>query len=150
MILGRYMGRILGIDYGTKKIGLALTDEIRMFASPHETISNDLTFWTYLENLIKSHKIDAFVVGIPLHDQDNSFEPQVKGFIKKLHRSYDFPIYLQDESLTSKDSREFLINTGKKGKKLKQNLDRFAAQAILSAFLQQYERGRVQLFEEIE
>lgn len=143
------MGRILGIDYGTKKIGLALTDEIRLFASPHETIPNNELLWNHLDRLICNYCIDAFVIGIPFHDKGNSFAPQVFGFIKKLKSLYNFPIYLQDESLTSKDSREFLIQTGKRGKKLNQNLDRFAAQAILSSFLQQYERGRVQLFEEL-
>lgn len=142
------MGRILGIDYGTKKIGLALTDEIRLFASPFETIPNNEQLWEFIDKLVNSHKIDAFVIGVPVHEKDNSFEPQVMHFIRKLNSIYDFPIYLQDESLTSKDSREFLIQTGKRGKKLKQDLDRYAAQAILSEFLQQFERGKVQIFED--
>lgn len=144
------MGRILGIDYGTKKIGLALTDEIRLFASPHDTFPNNEHLWNSLDELIKYYKVDAFVVGVPLHDKENSFEPQVLGFIRKLQRLYNFPIYTQDESLTSRDSRKFLMQTGKKGKKLQENLDKFAAQAILTSFLQQYERGRVQIFKENE
>ncbi len=132
------MGRILGIDYGTKRIGLALTDEMRIIASPHETIPNNETFWTYLDKFIYSHNIDAFVVGVPFHDGENSFESHVLGFMRKLQRLHHLPIYLQDESLSSKESRDFLISTGKRGKKLKQKLDSFAAQSILSQFLQTY------------
>ncbi|MGL4560770.1 MAG: Holliday junction resolvase RuvX [Brevinema sp.] len=135
------MGRLLGIDYGTKKIGLAITDELRMIASPFEVQPNDSKFWIYMETIIKNYHIDGFVVGTPLHDGENSFLSQVMVFIKTLHTKFSFPIYLQDESLSSKDSRSFLIASGKRGKKLKQDLDKYAAQAILHDFLLSLERG---------
>lgn len=134
------MGRLLGIDYGTKRIGLAMTDAMRIIASPYETIPNDLQFWNYLDNIVKSYEITGFVVGIPLHNGDNSFEPHVLGFLRKLNKHFELPIYLQDESLSSVESREFLIQTGKRGKKLKQKLDQYAAQTILSRFLLESER----------
>ncbi len=130
------MARILGIDYGSKHIGLALSDEMRIIASPFETVSNDEKFWDYLQNIIQKNNIDAFVIGVPLHSGDNSFEPHVLGFMRKVKRLYGFPIYMQDESLSSKESRDFLISTGKRGKKLKQKLDSYAAQSILNEFLQ--------------
>ena len=140
------MSRLLGIDYGTKRIGMALTDELRIIASPHEVHPNNLEFWNYLSKAIHSHHIGGFVVGIPLHDGESTIEPHILGFIRKLDRLFQLPIYLQDESLSSKESRDFLINTGKRGKKLKQNLDRYAAQLILSNFLQASERGQIQQF----
>ena len=140
------MSRLLGIDFGTKRIGMALTDELRIIASPHEVHPNNLEFWDYLSKSIITLNIGGFVVGTPLHDGESSIEPHILGFIRKLDRLFQLPIYLQDESLSSKESRDFLINTGKRGKKLKQNLDRYAAQLILSNFLQASERGQIQQF----
>ncbi len=140
------MSRLLGIDFGTKRIGMALTDELRIIASPHEVHPNNLEFWDYLSKAILTLNIGGFVVGVPLHDGESAIEPHILGFIRKLDRLFQLPIYLQDESLSSKESRDFLINTGKRGKKLKQNLDRYAAQLILSSFLQASERGQIQQF----
>lgn len=142
------MGRLLGIDYGTKRIGLALSDELRIIASPFDTHANTPEFWNYLDTIIKKNNIDGFVVGKPIHDGKNSFESQVLGFIRKLNRKFPYPIYLQDESLSSQESRSFLIQTGKRGKKLKQNIDRYAAQFILSSFLIASERGNIEQYKE--
>ncbi len=141
------MARLLGIDFGTKRIGLALSDETRIIASPFETIKNTPSIWEYFAKLIKEQNIDGFVVGIPHHDGDNSFEPHVLGFIRRLKRDYNLPIYLQDESLSSKESRDFLIQTGKRGKKLKEDLDKYAAQTILTQFLLSSERGQIEEFQ---
>ncbi|MGL5956596.1 MAG: Holliday junction resolvase RuvX [Brevinema sp.] len=142
------MARILGIDYGTKKIGLALTDELRIIASPHSTQTNNENFWNFIKTLIIDQHIDGFVVGIPVHQEKNSFEPHVLGFIRKLQRTFNLPIYLQDESLSSRESRDFLLSTGKRGKKLSKSLDQYAAQKILSEFLQSLEQGKFVLFNE--
>ncbi len=141
------MPRLLGIDYGTKRIGLAASDELQIIASPFDTIPNNENLWNSLELLIQKNNICAFVVGVPLHDGDNSFEPHVLGFLRKLKKTFNLPVYIQDESLSSKESRAFLISTGKRGKKLKQNLDKFAAQAILNDFMQR-DRASAVLFEE--
>lgn len=147
MISKIHMSRLLGIDYGTKRIGMALTDELRIISSPHEVHLNNLDFWDYLNKSIQTYNIGGFVVGIPLHDGESTIAPHILGFIRKLERLFQLPIYLQDESLSSKESRDFLINTGKRGKKLKQNLDRYAAQLILSNFLQASVRGHIQQFQ---
>ncbi|MGL4394394.1 MAG: Holliday junction resolvase RuvX [Brevinema sp.] len=141
------MARLLGIDYGSKRIGLAMTDELRMIASPFEVIPNTLELWSFLDKLVKDYRIDGFVVGKPVHDGENSFETPVMHFTKKLSAQFPFPIYFQDESLTSKSSRDFLIGSGKRGKKLKQDLDKYAAQAILHEFLMASERGIVEEYQ---
>lgn len=140
------MARLLGIDYGTKKIGLAVTDELRIISSPYDTQPNTPQFWGYLEKLVKDYNIDGFVVGKPLHDGENSFVKEVLRFVDELHQRFSFTIYLQDESLSSKESRSFLIQSGKRGKKLKQDLDKYAAQAILHNFLESYERGSIEMY----
>ncbi len=135
------MARLLGVDYGTKRIGLALSDELQIIASPFNIIPNNEKLWDYLDDLIKKNKIGVFVVGVPLHDGENTFEPHVLGFIRKLQRTFNLPVYIQDESLSSKESRDFLISTGKRGKKLKQKLDSYAAQSILNEFMKKDRRG---------
>ncbi|MGL4367097.1 MAG: Holliday junction resolvase RuvX [Brevinemataceae bacterium] len=140
------MGRLLGIDYGKKRIGLAVTDETRMIASPFSTQQNNELFWTYLSKLIPEYKIDGFVVGKPNHDYNNDFQEKVMIFSAKLHQQFQLPIYFQDESLTSKESMSFLIETGKRRKKLKQSLDQYAAQKILTEFLASYQRGMIDQF----
>lgn len=140
------IGRLLGIDYGTKRIGLALTDELRIIASPFETKLNNQEFWNYLSILITKNHITGFVIGKPLHDGENSFVTQVLQFCHTLNQQFALPIFLQDESLSSEESRAFLISSGKRGKKLKKDLDKYAAQTILNNFLLASERGCIEQF----
>lgn len=140
------MSRILAIDVGTKRIGLAMTDELRIIASPFEVVSNDENFWGYLKKIVPFYSINCFVLGKPMHDGEHSFLPFVVSFGCRLAQEFSFPIYWQDETLTSKETRYYLIASGKRGKKLKQHLDRYAAQAILAGFLEGYEKNRAELF----
>lgn len=135
------MARLLGIDYGTKKIGVAISDESQIIAFPHATYPNNEKLWSTLSNLVQSYSIAAFVVGIPLHHKDNSFETDVLDFVEVLKEHFSLPVHFEDESLTSVESRSFLIKTGKRGKKLKQSLDTYAAQNILNSFLEKQLRN---------
>lgn len=140
------VSRILAIDVGTKRIGLAMTDEMRIIASPFEVVPNDENFWDYLKKIVPFYSVQCFVLGKPVHDGENSFLPFVVSFGCRLAREFSFPIYWQDETLSSKETRLHLIASGKRGKKLKQNIDRYAAQAILASFLEVYEKNRGELF----
>jgi len=140
-------GRLLGIDFGTNRIGLAITDELRIIASPFDTRLNDNNFWDYLLDLTLKNKITAYVIGKPYHDGENSFVSKVYQFTKELYKHSPLPIYFQDESLSSKESRSFLISSGKRGKKLKKDLDKYAAQVILNDFLLAYERGYIDQYQ---
>lgn len=136
------MARLLGIDYGTKNIGIALSDESQVIAFPHKTYENNKKFWSSLEDLVNSYHIAAFVVGVPLHDKKNSFEGEVFNFVELLKEKFVLPIHLEDESLTSSESRSFLIKMGKRGKKLKRSLDAYAAQKLLNSFIERQLRER--------
>ena len=59
------MGRIIGIDYGTKRIGLAVTDPLKIFASPLVTVKTN-EFYRFIEDYLKNEDIDEFVVGYPV------------------------------------------------------------------------------------
>lgn len=140
------MARVLAFDYGLRRIGLAITDETRLIASALESLPNAPGLMDSIAQIVAAYNVDAFLLGKPVHDGQNSFVPQVLNFAGGLHRRFGFPIYLQDESLSSKSSRAFLISTGKRGKKLKDKLDSAAAQQILSEFLSALEQNRAELY----
>ena len=98
------MGRIIGIDYGNKRIGLAVTDPLQMFASPLTTI-NPSEFDSYIESYKKTEKIDAFVIGYPrqMNNQPSESVKYIDPFIRKLKKNYpDTPVYCVDERFTSR------------------------------------------------
>ncbi len=81
------MGRILGIDYGRKRIGLAITDPLQIFASPLKTVSNN-EFDSFLKEYIKSEPVDAFVIGYPvqMNNQPSETVKYINPFIKKIEK----------------------------------------------------------------
>ncbi|TFG88110.1 MAG: Holliday junction resolvase RuvX, partial [Candidatus Atribacteria bacterium] len=97
------MGRIIGIDYGNKRIGLAVTDPLQIFASPLTTI-NPADFDTFVEDYLKTEIIDAFVIGYPrqLNNMPSESVKYINPFIKKLKKRYPgIPVHLADERFTS-------------------------------------------------
>ncbi|MGL5255000.1 MAG: Holliday junction resolvase RuvX [Brevinema sp.] len=140
------MARILALDYGLKRIGVALSDETRIIASAYPAFFNNSSLMDEINNCVVSYNVDAFLLGKPLHDGENSFFPRVLGFAEGLHRRFGFPIYLYDESLSSVGAKNFLVGVGKRGKKLKESIDSAAAQIFLSEFLLQLEKGNVELY----
>ena len=97
------MGRILGIDYGSKRIGLAVTDPLQIFASPLITV-NPSEFDNYIKDYLKTNEVDAFVIGYPvqMNNQPSASVVYINPFIKKLKRTYpEKHIYLADERFTS-------------------------------------------------
>ena len=83
------MGRIIGIDYGTKRIGLAVTDPLGIFASPLTTV-NPREFDSFIQNYLKSEKVDAFVIGYPvqMNNQPSETVIYINPFIKKLRKAF--------------------------------------------------------------
>jgi putative Holliday junction resolvase len=133
------MGRIMAIDYGTKRIGLAVTDPLQMFASPLLTVSTS-EFDAFIEGYIKKETVDAFVIGYPM--QMNNLPSQavnsVNPFIKKLKNKYpDIHIHLADERFTSQMALRTMIEGGvkKKDRMDKGMIDKISASIILQSFL---------------
>jgi putative Holliday junction resolvase len=134
------MGRILGIDYGRKRIGLAVTDPARIFAFPLKTIRND-EFESFLTEYIKSVPIEAFVIGYPvqLNNQPSESVKYINPFIKKLEKSFpDKPVHLVDERFTSGMALKTMIEGGvrKKDRQDKSMVDKISASIILQSFLE--------------
>ena len=133
------MGRIIGIDYGKKRVGLAVTDPLYMFASPLTTV-NTQEFDSFIDEYIKNEQVDGFVVGYALQMNNKPSESvkYIEPFIKKLRKRYpDKPVYLEDERFTSKIALRSMIDGGVKKKKRqdKKVMDKISASLILQSWL---------------
>ncbi|HEX2921619.1 MAG TPA: Holliday junction resolvase RuvX [Bacteroidales bacterium] len=133
------MGRIMAIDYGTRRIGIAITDPLKIFASPLETVSN-ADFDTFLENYLLKETIDAFVIGYPvtLNNTPSESVKRINPFIKRLRKKYpQITVHLADERFTSTIALRTMIDGGvkKKQRQDKSLIDKISASIILQSFL---------------
>ncbi len=134
------MGRILAIDYGLKRTGLAVTDPLKMIASPLETVNtSELIEW--IRSYIQKEKLDLIVVGMPTKlDQSPTHSTKaVSNFIVELEKSFpSIRIDKEDERFTSKMALQSMIQGGmkKKDRREKANVDKISAAIILQSYLQ--------------
>jgi|SRR5690554_3505312 len=140
------MTRVIGIDYGQRRIGIALSDELQLFATPFYTItdnSNNLEKICYdLIEIIEKEKVSSIVIGLPSH-RDGSPSRQTKAvekFIRTLRQLTDLPIVTYDERYSSVEANELLIRKGISIKKSKEKIDQIAAAIILQNYLNSKER----------
>ena len=133
------MGRILAIDYGTKRTGLAVTDEMQIIASGLTTVDTK-ELLVYLKKYVDSENVDRFVVGEPKQMDNTASESEVyiQKFLEKLTKEIpDIPIVRMDERFTSKMAFQTMIDSGLK-KKQRQNkalIDEISATLILQSYL---------------
>lgn len=136
--------KCLAIDYGEKRVGLALSDPGCRLAFPHKTIyktTRDKLFAAVLDTA-EEHGIEAFVLGLPEGPTAADGQPalivrQVRNFAARLRRRSQLPIFLVDEYYTSREAEERLREAGLHGRRLKDVLDQHAAARILEAFITQ-------------
>lgn len=133
------MGRIIGIDYGLKRIGLAVTDPLQIFASPLITVTPG-EFAGFIEDYIKTEEVDAFVIGYPvqMNNKPSASVTYINPFIKKLKKTYPLKhIYLADERFTSQMAMRAMVEGGvkKKDRQDKSMVDKISASIILQSFL---------------
>lgn len=134
------MGRILAIDYGKKRTGLAVTDPLRIIATALETVeSRDLL--TYLKAYTEKETVDEFVIGMPrtLKNEDSETAPLVRKFITELNAAFPGkPVHEVDERFTSSIAQQTMITGGmkKKDRQVKGNVDKISAVIILQSFME--------------
>ena len=133
------MGRILAIDYGQKRVGVAVTDIMQMIASPLTTVLVH-EFDGFLRDYLLTNEVDEFVIGYPttLNNQPSESVKYVDPFIKKLKKKFpDKPVNLIDERFTSKMALRAMIDGGmkKKDRRDKAMVDKISAAIILQSFL---------------
>lgn len=134
------MGKVLAIDYGLKRTGLAISDETKTFAFGLTTVSTQ-QLQVFLRNYCSENDIEAFVVGVPkrLNNQPTDASPHVEGFIRRL--SKEFPgkqVFSVDERFTSSMAAQSIIDSGvkKKGRQDKALVDMVSATIILQSWIE--------------
>ena len=129
----------MGIDYGDKRIGVALSDLLCIISSPYEVFINkgEEESLKHLDKIIKENDVDEIAMGLPLN-MDGS-----EGERARLHREFgqklsDFSsvtVHFVDERLTSAEAEEILISSGVRREKRKELIDKLSAQIILQTFI---------------
>ncbi len=135
------MGRILAIDYGEKRTGIAVTDELQIIASGLTTVETKNIF-SFLTDYLINEKVELFVVGEPkqMDNSESESEQFIRPFVEKLKSTFpEIPIKRVDERFTSKMAFQSMIDSGLK-KKHRQNkalIDEISATIILQTYLEQ-------------
>ena len=133
------MDRLVGIDYGRRRTGLAVSDPLRIFASALETVDTAKLI-DYLKKYAEKETIERFVVGYPVNLDGTPAEAQahVDAFLKTLGKAFpDIPVSLEDERFTSVLAHQVMIDGGMKaaGRRDKKSVDRISAQIILQGYM---------------
>ena len=136
------MGRIIAIDLGTKRTGIAVTDMLKMVANPLETVETS-RLSQYLTDYFAKEEVDTIVLGFPkrLNGEANEMTPRVISLKDRLSKMFpDKKLVLIDERFTSKMAMQSMIAMGSKKKDRKEkagNLDKVSAAIILQSYLEQ-------------
>jgi len=134
-------GRILAVDPGGRRVGLALSDPLRIIASPYKTllVNGNEDAVDQILQVIEAKKVTEVVVGIPLRPGAEKSEQaqRVAVFIAELSKRAAQPVHTMDESYSSVEAEESLHRMGRKVGQDKGAVDRIAAAIILKQYLQE-------------
>ena len=133
------MGRIMAIDYGRKRVGVAVTDELQLIANSLTTVAAHEIF-TFLKSYVQKEKVDAFVVGEPrqMNNQPSESLQFIIPFVNRLKKEFpDVPVEMIDERFTSRMAFQTMIDAGlkKKDRQRKELVDSISATIILQSYL---------------
>lgn len=132
-------GRVLALDYGAKRIGVAVSDPTRLIARGVATLPNDAGFFDALSAIVTKEEVTHIVVGMPysLDGGKGTKALEVERFIEKLKRHTSLPVATWDESFSSVRAQRTFIETGMKKKKRQQKarVDTMAARLMLQEYL---------------
>ena len=133
------MDRLIGIDYGRRRTGLAVSDPLRVFASALDTV-DAAKLIDYLKSYAEKETIERFVVGYPVNLDGSSSEARadVDRFLKELGKAFPgIPVTLEDERFTSVLAHRVMIDGGMKAKdrRDKQSVDRISAAILLQGYM---------------
>jgi putative holliday junction resolvase len=136
----KFMARILCIDYGGKRTGLAVTDPLQIIASALTTIETKALF-PFLKKYIQTEAVELILIGEPLglDDRPTHATPLVKAAIQRLRKEFpQIPVETVDERYTSKMASRAMIDMGmkKKDRQIKGNIDQIAATIMLQEYLE--------------
>ncbi len=133
------MGRIIAIDYGTKRVGIASTDPLKIIANPLTTVSEKESI-KYISDYSHREDVEKIVVGMPLKlsGEPTDSTPHVIAFVKRLRNKLtEIPIVTEDETFSTKNAVKIMVAGGmkKKARRNKSNIDKISASLILQSYL---------------
>jgi len=131
--------RILALDHGSKRIGVAICDELKMIATPLEFIPAEpfAAFLARLKELIREKEVEMILIGMP-RNMDGSYGPaalKVQEFVAVLSETMAVPLKTWDERMTSAQANRFLISANVRRSKRKEKVDQTAAAILLQSYL---------------
>ena len=131
------MNRILALDFGRARIGVAISDELQLLAHPMETISANQQAAGRVAEIVREKKVERVVAGLPrqMNGQIGSAATEVLDFVEKLRVILPCPIVTWDERLTTVAANRALRDAGKKTRHTRGYVDQVAAQMILQSYL---------------
>jgi putative holliday junction resolvase len=134
------MTRLLAIDYGTKRVGLAVSDPLQIIATGLATVPTE-TIFDYLKTYLFSESVSTFVIGMPMHLDGSpaQLSAEIENFAAKLRQQYpDIQVVFEDERFTSEDAKLIIRQSGAKKKKRQDKtlVDKVAAVLILQNYME--------------
>jgi putative Holliday junction resolvase len=133
----RATNRILGLDFGRARIGVAISDELQLLAHPLETIPANEEPASRVAEIVREKQVDYVVAGIPrqMNGQIGTAATEVLEFVEKLRAILPCPVVTWDERLTTVAAHRALRDAGKKTRQTRGYVDQVAAQMILQTYL---------------
>jgi len=133
------MSRIMAIDYGQKRVGLAITDPLQIIASPLDTVETKKIF-EYLKNYLEKNNVEKIIIGMPYRADGSipTWAKEIENFANVLKKTYKhIQIEFYNERYSSKLAQQALVQGGfkKKHRQKKENLDKLSATIILQEYL---------------
>ncbi|WP_439556823.1 Holliday junction resolvase RuvX [Dyadobacter sp.] len=142
------MARLLAIDYGSKRSGIAVTDPLQIIATALDTVpTHELR--TFLKKYTSQEQVEAFIIGMPkkMDNTDSENAARVQAFIKLIQKDFpEIPVHTHDERFTSSMALQSMISAGsrKSDRREKGNIDKVSATIILQSFMES--RGNARNF----
>ena len=136
--------RVLALDPGTKRIGVAVSDELKIIAQPLEYIAAEpfADFLERLKQILREKQVELILVGLP-RNMDGSYGPaalKVQAFVAALRDAITIAVQTWDERLTSAQAQRYLIQGGVRRKERKEKVDKTAAAILLQSYLDSLNR----------
>lgn len=138
-------GRVAGVDYGRRRIGVAVCDAERILASPlciHHTTGERAADALFFRRLAADESLVGFVVGLPVHADgtDSAMSVEVERFGAWLERTTGLPVTFHDERYSSREAAGLLAGVGLSRGRKKERADAVAAQVVLASWLESHRR----------
>ncbi len=138
-------GRVAGVDYGTLRIGIAMTDPDRTIATPYENYTRQGrdAEAALFRRIVEEERVKLFVVGLPVHlsGDESPISLEARRFGRWLEETTGVPVEYFDERFTSTEAERFLLAAKMTKKRRKERMDKLAAQIMLAGWLESRGRG---------